>query len=329
MNARRALLLGAAGLVVAGLLHSEALIFAAFAVILLSGLVMLVGGRVLDHVEYERSFSRRTVLWGGELEVTTTVANRKLLPLVWLNVRDYWPSSVAPVGFTLQPSALQTKVTLSQLFSVRWYQRVRRRHRGVCLERGVHGFGPAELTASDPLGILQSSRDVAAVDAVVVLPKVLDVPGLPAVFGRPAVAESAPRSLTRDPSSLVGVRPYRAGDPLKAINWRAVARTGALHTNEYEPSAMAEVRILLNVRVFDFAWQGIDPATVELLCVAAASAAAMLADEGFAVGLRSNAVVAGSLAALEVEAAPGSLPDVLDAARPDRGLPAPFLPRRP
>lgn len=323
MTARSTFVLGLAGLVVAALARSEALVFAAFAVMLLSGLVGIAGRRVLAEVDYTRSFSRRTVHWGGELEVTTTVTNRKWLPLVWLYVRDDWPSAVEPLGFTLRPSHRQARETLAQAFSVRWFQRVRRRHRGVCRQRGVHGFGPAELRATDPLGVVQRSLETSVVDAVVVLPKILDVPALRRAFGRPAAAESARRSLARDPASLVGVRPYRPGDPVRAVNWRAVARTGELYTNEYEPSATADARILLNLRVFEHAWQGVDPDTVELLCVVAASAAAALAEEGFAVGLSSNAVVAGTHSRLDIEPAPGTLPDLLDALARVVPFPAP------
>ena len=95
----------------------------------------------------------------------------------------------------------------------------------------------------------------------------------------------------RDPSSLIGIRPYRAGDPLKAINWRATARTSGLQTNEFEPSAEAEVLILLNLRVFGFAVAEDRPELIELLCVVAASRPRRLAEEDLAVGLRSNGLI--------------------------------------
>jgi uncharacterized protein (DUF58 family) len=312
MNVRRAIFLGLAGLVVAALLGSEALVFAMFAVVLFAGLVALTTRRVFDNLEYVHSISQRVVAWGGEIEIVTTVSNRKWLPLVWLRVRDDWPSSVSPIAFTLRPSSKQATRVLAQAFSVRWFQRVRRHYRARCLERGVYGFGPATMQAGDPLGLTEVTRGVDAVDRIVVLPKVLDVPELPLAIGRPLVAETARRSLIRDPANLVNVRRYRPGDPLKTINWRALARTGSLHTNEFEPSVTAEVRILLNMRVYQYGWQGIDPELMELLCVVAASAAAALTDQGFAVGLRSNGLIALARDPLDVDPAPGTLPEILD-----------------
>lgn len=312
MNARRTIVAGLVGLLVATLLGSEALIFAMFAVVLFAALVLLTTRHAFDRVEYQRTLSRRVVAWGGELEVTTIVVNRKWLPLIWLRVRDDWPASVQPIGFRLGPSSKQATKTLAHVFSVRWFQRVRRRYRGQCRERGTYSFGPATLEAGDPLGLATVTEEIPTTATVVVLPKVLAMPDLALALGRPLVAEAARRSFVRDPANLVGVRPYRAGDPVKAINWRALARTGVLHTNEFEPSVTAAVRILLNMRVYEYGWQGIDPDLMELLCVVAASAAATLSDEGFAVGLRSNGLVALAREPLDIEPAPGTIAEILD-----------------
>ena len=312
MNVRRTLLLGVAALGIAVLLRSEALAFAAIVVVLLAGLAQYTGRRILQRVEYSRSLSRRVVAWGGDVELSITVANRKWLPLMWLRVRDDWPSAVKPIGFTLSASHRPDTETLTQALSVRWYQRVRRHYPGLCLERGVHSFGPARLQAGDPFGLTTTVQELDTRDEIVVLPKILDLPQGSAALGRPLAAAASRWSLARDPSSLIGIRPYRAGDPLKTINWRATARTSGLQTNELEPSAEAEVLILLNLRCFEFAWQGIAPELMELLCVVAASVASALGEEDLAVGLRSNGLIAHQQDLLDVAPAQGALPEILD-----------------
>ena len=114
MNVRRTLLLGVAALGIAVLLRSEALAFAAIVVVLLAGLAQYTGRRILQRVEYSRSLSRRVVAWGGDVELSITVANRKWLPLMWLRVRDDWPSAVKPIGFTLSASHRPDTETLTQ-----------------------------------------------------------------------------------------------------------------------------------------------------------------------------------------------------------------------
>jgi uncharacterized protein (DUF58 family) len=312
MNVRRTLLLGIAALGVAALLQSEAMAFAAIVVLLLAGLAWYTGRHVLDRVDYSRSLSRRVVSWGGEVELSIAVANHKWLPLMWLRVQDDWPSALQPLGFTLDASHKSRTKVLTQALSVRWYQRVRRHYPARCLQRGVHSFGPARLQAGDPFGLTTNFLELETRDEVIVLPRILRLPPEAMAHGRPLAGAPSRTSFMRDPASLIGIRPYRAGDPLKAINWRATARTSGLQTNEFEPCAEAEVLILLNLRVFESAWLRNDPELMELLCVVAASAAAALGEQDLAVGLRSNGLIANQRDPLNIEPAPGALPEILD-----------------
>jgi len=316
---------GLAGLVVAALLRSGALGFAALAASALAALVVTTRRRVFTAFTFERTLSRRVVPWGSELEVTMSVTNAKLLPLVWMRVRDEWPAGLEPVGFALGPVNHRGTRSFIQTISVRWYERLRRHYRVRCVARGLHRFGPVELEAGDPFGIAGVSRTLEARQEVAVLPRVLDVPGFDLLTGRPLVEETVARSLACDPTALRGTRPYRPGDSLRAINWRATARWGALHTNELDPAALAAVRLLLDVSALHAVWEGIDPDRMELLCVVAASLAAAFAAHGFGVGMTANARLARDWRTVDIEPAEGALPEVLETlARvlpyPGRGL---------
>ncbi len=313
MGLRSIALAALAGLVAATLLDSEALVFATLVAAGLAALVIVSRRRVFRAFTFERLPARRVVPWGGHLEVTMSATNAKLLPLVWLRVADEWPAGVEPQGFTLTPSGVRGSQGFSQTLSLRWYERVRRHYQVRCTERGLQQFGPAELEAGDPFGIAGVVRRVEHREKVVVLPKVLDVPDLEALAGHPLVEAPAERSLARDPTALRGTRLYRPGDPLRAVNWRATARRGALHTNEFDPTALAAVRLLLDVGVMQYAWQGVDPERVELLCVVAASLAAAFAERGFGVGVASNAHLAGKAGTVDVEPQEGALDEVLES----------------
>ncbi len=316
---------GLAGLALAALLHSSALVFAALAAAAFAALVVTTRRHVFTALTFERTLSRRVAPWGSELEVTMSVTNAKLLPLVWMRVRDEWPAGLEPLGFALRPVSHRGTQAFIQTISVRWYERLRRRYRVRCVARGLHRFGPVELEAGDPFGIAGVNRTLAARQELAVLPRVLDVPGFDLLTGHPLVEEPVARSLACDPTALRGIRPYRPGDSLRAVNWRATARRGALHINELDPAALAAVRLLLDVSALHKAWEGIDPERMELLCVVAASLAAAYAAHGFGVGLASNARLAHGWRAVDIEPAEGALPDVLETlARvlpyPGRGL---------
>ena len=302
-----------AGLALAALLHSAALVFASLAASALAALVVATRRRVFSAVAFERTISRRVVDWGGELEITFSVTNAKLLPLVWLRVRDEWPTGLEPQGFALRPITHLGRQAFAQTVSVRWYERLRRHYRVRCTERGLHRFGPIELEAGDPFGIAGVGRELAAAEQIAVLPKVLRVPAFEQLIGHPLMEETVAHSLAHDPTALRGIRPYRPGDAMRAINWRATARAGELQTNEFDPTSLAAVRLLLDVRSLQKAWEGIDPDLMELLCVVTASLASAFAEHGFGVGLASNAQSTQDWGAVDIPAEQGALPEVLEA----------------
>ena len=318
-----------AGLAVSALLHSAALAFATLAAAAVAALVTVTRRRLFTGVTFDRGLSRRVVTWGGELEITMSVGNDKLLPLVWMRVRDAWPAGLEPIGFGLRQVTLLGRQELVQTISVRWYERLRRHYRVRCVERGVHRLGPVELEAGDPFGIAGVSQTLEARQEFTVLPRVLDVPGFGLLTGRPLVDETAVRSLAVDPTALRGTRVYRPGDPVNAVNWRATARTGVLHTNEFDPTTTAAVRLLLDVGSLSRSWEAIDAELMELLCVVSASLAAEFATRGYAVGLASNASLSQELHAVDLTPAHGALPDVLEALARLRAVHGPRLRRRP
>ena len=300
------------GLVVAALLHSQALMFASLAASALAALVVASRRRVFAAFSYERAPAQRVASWGSELEIIVSVTNDKLLPLVWLRVRDRWPSSLEPLGFTLWPPTPHGSRAFVQTVSLRWYERLQRRYRVRCTARGLYRFGPVELEAGDPFGIAGVSRRLEARKELVVLPKVLDVSDLDLVTGHPLVEQPAVRSLARDTTALRGTRPYLPGDSMRAVNWWATARSGVLCTNEFDPTSLAAVRILLDVGGTQRSWEVSSAERNELLCVVAASLAAAFDARGFGVGLASNARVDRDWRAVDIEPNQGALIDVLE-----------------
>jgi uncharacterized protein (DUF58 family) len=287
--------------------------FATLAASVLAALVVASQRHLFTAFTYERAPAQRVASWGRELEIIVRVTNDKALPLVWLRVRDRWPSGLEPLGFTLWPPTPHGSRAFVQTVSVRWYERLQRRYRVRCTARGLYHFGPVELEAGDPFGIAGVSRRLEAREELVILPKVLDVPDLDLVSGRPLVEQMAARSLARDTTALRGTRPYVPGDSMRAVNWWATARTGELCTNEFDPTSLAAVRILLDVGGTERAWEASSSERNELLCVVAASLAAAFDARGFAVGLASNARVGGDWRALDIEPDQGALLDVLES----------------
>lgn len=302
-----------AGLAVSSVAHSAALAFATLTAAVVAAVIVTARRHLFVAVTFDRTLSRRVVSWGADLEITTSVANDKLLPLLWLRVHDQWPAGLEPQGFGLRSLTFLGRQEVSQTVSVRWYERLRRRHRVRCVQRGLHRLGPVELEAGDPFGVTSVHRTLEAEEEFAVLPKVLHAPGPELLRGRPLAEETVERSLAHDPTALRGIRPYRSGDPLRTVNWRATARTGALHTNEFDPASVAAVRLLLDAGSGYRPWESVRPETMELLCVTVASLAAAFDARGYAVGLASNACLTNEWRTPDLEPAHGGMYDVLEA----------------
>jgi uncharacterized protein (DUF58 family) len=118
------------------------------------------------------------------------------------------------------------------------------------VKRGIHPWPPPLAVAYDPTGLFSATMETEPPTSLAVLPRVTL---LPSITIRPmnTLAYAGPVLSRRagEGTDFFGVRPYRPGDPLRRINWRATAR--ALHgivTNEFEMERIADVGIILDAR---------------------------------------------------------------------------------
>ena len=269
----------------------------------------------LLEVRYSRSFSQSRAFPGEELLIDVGVENAKLLPLPWLEVEDEFPAGLEYAGVTLAISSKPKVKLFRTLFSLKPFERVRRRYRISCPARGAYMFGPARLSTGDPFGFASIDTEIELYDTLIVYPRVVPV----TAFGLPAnqpFGDLRPlRPLLEDPMRFSGVRPYSPGDLPRHIHWRASARTGALQTKQFEPGALATLALFLDVNTFEHFWEGLDPGRLERAISATASLAAHALDERRQVGLYANAPIPGRerLVRIAPGRAPAQLARILEA----------------
>jgi uncharacterized protein (DUF58 family) len=302
----------------------------------LVGLVLLIGAgasylshhHCLDGVEFRRTFVPRRAFYGEDITLTLEVTNRKLLPLSWLEVTDELPEEIVPTRGRIIPSLRQRRQHLVHLFSLRWYERVRRRVTITCTARGYFPMGPARLRSGDLFGITSHGRTLESTDHLIVYPRVvpLEALGLPALH--PLGDYRAPRPLLEDPTRTIGVREYQTTDPLRSIHWKATARTGRLQTRQYEATTTHRLAVLLNMDTLgEYAeYRGFVRPLLELNIMVAASVAAWAVDHGHPVGLFANGYLPEGLRRVRIAPALGTahLTNVLEALA--KVFPTPVMP---
>jgi uncharacterized protein (DUF58 family) len=251
--------------------------------------------RALDGVVYRRRPHYHRGFPGELVPLQLEVENRKLLPLSWLRVEDPWPKAVGPDDENLlAPSHLPEQGLLTNIFSLRWFERARRSYTLLLRSRGMYKVGPARLQSGDFFGIYEERRELEKVEYLTVFPDLLPLEALDLTADDPLGDRKSRRRLFEDPNQPMGIRDYHPEDSFRRVHWPATARTGQLKVKVYQPTSAKIVVVCLNVATFVHHWEGVYPALLEHLVSIAATLVYEGIQNGYMVGLMSNGCIAHS-----------------------------------
>ena len=240
-------------------------------------------------VTCRRVLSECRVFPGEKVEVTLHLANRKLLPLPWIQVEDRLPE-----GLTQRtPGPNGDASAFRHSTAMLWYRSVRWTHDVTCERRGYYPFGPIEITSGDIFGLYTCSRTSTPEHRIIVYPKIYPVSRVPIPSVQPMGNSKSETCLFQDPTRAVGVREYRVWDGLRHIHWKASARAQELQVKVFEPSTTFKIALFLAVDSFHREGT-FRSEEFELGISAAASIAHHVIDHGGPAGLFSNTCLADS-----------------------------------
>ncbi len=269
------------------LMHQVPLLLISLMLFLTGGVVRLWERYCLSRVEFRRRLSSHRVFFGEEVQLEIEVANRKPLPLPWIQVDDELPVELTLLKGRTFPSHREKRMFLNNLFSLSWYHRVKRRYTLHCFQRGYFTFGPTRIRSGDLFGIFNREMEIEQMDYLMVYPKIVPIEKL-GIPSRQLFGDIRTRSIFEDPVLTQGIRDYRSGDSLKRIHWKATARLGQLQTRVFEPTTTTDMGIFLDVRTTKPAIWGTVPALLELGIITAASISNYALKARYRVGLYAN-----------------------------------------
>lgn len=288
-------LLGASLLIGIGLLASSPVVIVLGMLVLLSS----AGGRIwarisLEEVYYTREMSATRLFVGEEAVLTLALANRKVLPVPWVEVREQVPQGLLLVDEKISITGasrtriLRRNTALGRRDRVEWPVTVR------AVSRGYYRVGPTTLLSGDIFGFFENEMvsDIRATE-IIVYPHTYSLPELGFDSARPFGELSGGNLIYEDPSRIIGVREYQSTDPMKRIDWNATARVQRLQSRLYEPSRAQSIVIAFNVGTLKRRWEGSDPIVLERGVSVAASIARWACDTDLAVGLIANGAFPG------------------------------------
>lgn len=248
---------------------------------------------VMDNLSYRRIFHHKRGFPGEDIEVSINILNKKWLPMTWVQVEDEWPTAFAPADESmLTPSSVPQMSYLVNVYSLKWFERVRRKYLLTARNRGIYAAGPAHVVSGDPFSLFERGSKFEKSDILIIYPIIKPIEEFGFDAKDPFGDIRSPQRLFEDPSRTIGIRDYRRGDNYRSIHWKATARTCALQVRQHEPTRSMSMVLCLNVASFEQHWRGIWPSLVEHLLSLAASITAWGLDTGYAIGITANATLA-------------------------------------
>jgi uncharacterized protein (DUF58 family) len=158
------------------------------------------------------------------------------------------------------------------------------------------------LTSSDPFGLFETRKTIAATSPIVVYPYTVNLPQFRLPSGELPGGGAIRRRTHYVTTNVSGIRDYFPGDSFNRIHWPSTARTGRLIVKEFELDPTADVYLFLDMQggvQADRVWQPtaeesisalgtrprLPPSTEEYGVAVAASLAKHLLSHNRAVGL--------------------------------------------
>ncbi len=117
-------------------------------------------------------------------------------------------------------------------------------------QRGRHRLGPASVRVSDPFGLATRWTQLEGENTIIVLPHRYALEGgadaLAGMQDREDTALRVRPSGTGDADVLA--RPYRTGDAVKRLHWKATAHRGTLMVRHDQQQAQRQLQLVVDVR---------------------------------------------------------------------------------
>ncbi|MDD5190960.1 MAG: DUF58 domain-containing protein [Dehalococcoidales bacterium] len=304
--------------------HQVVLFMVALLFFLTGATARIWATNALKRITYERKLSAERVGFGETIDLQIEIANRKPLPLPWVQTDDEIPKKVALLKGRTDISYIPDNVVLNNIFTIGWYHKIKRHYPMRCQHRGYFTYGPATIRTGDIFGFFVRQIEVPALDHLTVYPRVVPLPKLLLPSNNPMGDINVKHHLFQDPVLTKGIREYVYGDSLKRLHWKSTARHGKLLTRLYESTTTVEMAIFLDIRTVDAPYWGSVPEKLELAIITAVALANDALSRGYRVGLYVNQYKHGTASLIRIPSSqkPTQFRQILETLAPLQELEA-------
>lgn len=237
------------------------------------------------NLSVDLNFSSETAVEGEELTLLETVINKKLLPLPILKVK--FMTSKYLSFLDTNNSNVTDNFYRNDLLSIMMYQKITRTLSFLCTHRGYFTISNMDVVCCDMFVSFESVASYNLDIHLYVYPKPVEYDKFQAPFRRMLGTVLTKRYMNEDPFEFRNIREYQSYDNLKAINWKASAKTGSLKVNVNDYTSSQQIKILLNLES-ETIWKYED-VLEESIRIAATFASAFI-EQGIPTAIYTNAL---------------------------------------
>lgn len=243
-------------------------------------------------LNYRRSFSKSIVEIDEEFEVESTIENKKILPVTFLQVNEEYPSVIEYIN---RASVIKTAETTvhSMTMMILPFQRVKRKYKISAGKRGRYLCKEVTLVVGDILGLKVFYETFSFLHEIVVLPSKINLEDELVPYGDYNGDISVRRWIIEDPILTVDVREYTGYEPQKTIHWPSSLKSGRLMVKKFDYTTDNRVMVILNIETHKPFWSNIEHVKIEKCISYIRSIAEELEDSGIPYGFASNGLIMG------------------------------------
>lgn len=199
----------------------------------------------LRDVDVKLWFATDALYAGGQTKLYEVIENRKRTPLPVLEVGFHTKKEL---DFTdTENASVSDYIYKRDVFAVLGRQRITREIVVDCKKRGHYAVSDADLTTHTLLYKKSYSVGIETDASIYVYAKMIDVSEIMTVCERMLGTLQCTKRLYEDPFAFRTIRGYTTDDPMKAINWKASAKTGELMVNTFDSVQSQKAMIFLDV----------------------------------------------------------------------------------
>jgi len=190
-------------------------------------------------------FETDALYTGEETRLYEVIENRGAMPVPVLEVGFH---TKRELDFAEEDNAdVSDYIYKRDIFAVLGRQKITREIPLKCTKRGRYEIREAELTTHSLLYRKRLSQALESNASIYVYPKATNVSDIMPLCERMLGTLQCAKRLYEDPFAFRAIRDYTPEDPMKTINWKASAKTGALMVNTFDSALSRKAMLFLDV----------------------------------------------------------------------------------